>query len=76
MSEPYLIGLVGARGHAGRELIRLISGHPEMMLAYAVSREWAGRKVSEVAPEDKDECIFEALDPKEAARRRVDAVIL
>lgn len=76
MSEPYLIGLVGARGHAGRELIRLISGHPEMMLAYAVSREFAGRKVSEIAPEDKDECIFEALDPKEAARRRVDAVIL
>lgn len=76
MTQPYLIGLVGARGHAGRELIRLISGHPEMMLAYAVSREWAGRKVSEIAPEDKDECIFEALAPAEAARRRVDAVIL
>lgn len=76
MTEPYLIGLVGARGHTGRELIRLISGHPEMMLAYAVSREYAGRRVSEIAPEDKDECIFEALDPKEAARRRVDAVIL
>jgi N-acetyl-gamma-glutamyl-phosphate reductase len=76
MSEPFLIGLVGARGHAGRELIRLIARHPEMMLAYAVSRELAGRKVSEIAPEDKDECIFEALDPKEAARRRVDAVIL
>jgi N-acetyl-gamma-glutamyl-phosphate reductase len=76
MTEPYLIGLVGARGHTGRELIRLIAGHPEMMLAYAVSREYAGRKVSEIAPEDKDECIFEALDPTEAARRRVDAVIL
>lgn len=76
MTEPYLIGLVGARGHTGRELIRLIAGHPEMMLAYAVSREYAGRKVSEIAPEDKDECIFEALDPAEAARRRVDAVIL
>ena len=76
MTEPYLVGLVGARGHTGRELIRLIAGHPEMMLAYAVSREYAGRRVSEIAPEDKDECIFEALDPAEAARRRVDAVIL
>lgn len=73
---PYLIGLVGARGYAGREIIRLIAGHPEMMLAYAVSRELAGRRVAEIAPEDKDECMFEALDPKEAARRRVDAVIL
>lgn len=76
MSEPFLIGLIGARGHAGRELIRLISQHPEFMLAYAVSREYAGRRVSELAPEDKDECIFEALTPDEAAKRRVDAVIL
>ena len=76
MSEPFLIGLVGARGHTGRELIRLIAGHPELMLAYAVSREFAGRRVSTVAPEDNDECIFEALEPDEVARRRADVVIL
>ncbi len=76
MSEPYLIGLVGARGHTGRELIRLISLHPEFMLAYAVSREYAGRKVSDIAPEDIDECIFEALSPEDVAKRRADAVIL
>lgn len=76
MSEPFLIGLIGARGHTGRELIRLIAGHPELMLAYAVSREFAGRKVSEIAPEDKDEAVFEALTPAEAAARRADAVIL
>lgn len=76
MSEPFLIGLVGARGHTGRELIRLIAGHPELMLAYAVSRELAGRPVAEVAPEDQDECIFEALSPDEVAKRRADVVIL
>ncbi|MHA7872391.1 MAG: N-acetyl-gamma-glutamyl-phosphate reductase [Hyphococcus sp.] len=76
MSESFLVGLVGARGHTGRELIRLIAGHPELMLAYAVSREWAGRPVAEIAPEDQDECIFEALTPDEAARRRADVVIL
>ena len=76
MSEPFLVGLVGARGHTGRELIRLIAGHPELMLAYAVSREWAGKPVAEIAPEDQDECIFEALTPDEAARRRADVVIL
>ncbi|MEM8770518.1 MAG: N-acetyl-gamma-glutamyl-phosphate reductase [Pseudomonadota bacterium] len=76
MPEPFLIGLVGARGHTGRELIRLIAGHPELMLAYAVSREFAGRRVATVAPEDQDECIFEALDPEEIARRRADVVIL
>ena len=76
MSEPFLVGLVGARGHTGRELIRLIAGHPELMLAYAVSREFAGRRVSEIAPEDQDECIFEALSAREAARRKADVVIL
>jgi len=76
MSEPYLVGLIGARGHTGRELIRLIAGHPELMLAYAVSRELAGRPVAEIAPEDQDGCIFEALAPDEAARRRADVVIL
>ena len=76
MSEPFLIGLVGARGHTGRELIRLIAGHPELMLAYAVSREFAGRPVASVAPEDNDECIFEALTPDEVARRRADVIVL
>lgn len=76
MSEPFLIGLIGARGHTGRELIRLIAGHPELMLAYASSREFAGRRVAEVAPEDKDECIFEDIGPDEAAKRRADAVFL
>ncbi len=76
MSTPFLVGLVGARGHTGRELIRLIAGHPELMLAYAVSREFAGRPVADIAPEDKDECVFEALGPEEAARRRADVVIL
>lgn len=76
MSEPFLIGLVGARGHTGRELIKLIAKHPELMLAYAVSREFAGRRVATVAPEDNDECIFEALTPEEVARRRADVVII
>lgn len=76
MSEPYLIGLVGARGFAGAELLHLIAAHPELMLAYAVSREWAGRKVNEISPDILDEAIFEALDPHEAARRRADIVVL
>ncbi|MEL6360216.1 MAG: N-acetyl-gamma-glutamyl-phosphate reductase [Pseudomonadota bacterium] len=76
MSEPFLIGLVGARGFVGRELIRLIARHPDLMLAYAVSREWAGKPVSDIAPEDNDECIFEALDPDTCAKRRADVVVL
>ena len=76
MSEPYLVGLVGARGHTGAELLHLIAAHPELMLAYAVSREWAGRKVSEVSSDILDGAIFENLTPDMAAARRADVVIL
>ena len=37
------IGIVGARGHTGVELIRLIAGHAHMQLAFVSSRELAGQ---------------------------------
>ena len=33
------IGIVGARGHTGAELIRLIARHPHLELAFVSSRE-------------------------------------
>ena len=35
------IGIVGARGHVGAELIRLVAGHPAFDLAFVTSRELA-----------------------------------
>ena len=40
------IGLVGARGHVGAELIRLVAGHPHFELAYVSSRELAGQRLA------------------------------
>ena len=76
MSTPFLVGLVGARGHTGHELLRLIAGHPELMLGYAISREFAGRPVRDVAAEMIDDLTFEALTAEEIAKRRADVVIL
>lgn len=70
------IGLVGARGHTGRELLRLIAGRPDMELAFASSREFAGKPVAEMAPEVGGSVMFEALAPADIAGRDVDAVIL
>lgn len=39
------IGIVGARGHTGAELIRLVCAHPELELAYVSSRELDGQRV-------------------------------
>ncbi len=70
------IGLVGARGHTGRQLIRLISGRADLQLLFASSREFAGRPVTELAPEAPDGLMFEALGPEAVAASGVDAVIL
>ena len=40
------IGIVGARGHVGAELIRLIAGHPRFELGFVSSRELAGQHVA------------------------------
>ena len=40
------VGIVGARGHVGAELIRLLAGHPGFELAYVTSRERAGQPLA------------------------------
>ena len=40
------IGLVGARGHVGAELIRLIAAHPRFELGYVTSRERTGQPLA------------------------------
>lgn len=47
-----------------------------MTLAYAGSREFAGRPVREIAPEIEGDLVFEALGPDAVAARSLDAVIL
>ncbi|MCC5996387.1 MAG: N-acetyl-gamma-glutamyl-phosphate reductase [Oceanicaulis sp.] len=70
------VGLIGARGHTGRELIALLARRDDMRLSFAVSRAMAGTPVRELAPEAPDGLAFEALDPEVCAARGADAVIL
>ena len=41
------IGIVGARGYVGAELIRLIAAHPQFELAFVSSRELVGQRVAD-----------------------------
>ncbi len=70
------VGIVGARGHTGAELIRLIADHPRLELAFVSSRELAGRPVAAQVPEFAGNLHYEQLDPDAAAARGADAVIL
>lgn len=71
MSEALSIGIVGARGHTGAELTRLIRSHPSLTLAFAGSRELAGRPVP-----GQEDVVYEAVDPEDLAARELDAVFL
>lgn len=49
-SPQYTVGIVGARGHTGAELIKLIAAHPNLQLGFVSSRELAGQRVADHHP--------------------------
>ncbi len=74
-TSTYTLGLLGARGYVGAELIALLAGHPRLRLRHAASRE-PGRALREHTPTAPADVVLEALGPEVAAGWRVDAVVL
>lgn len=70
------IGLIGARGHVGAELLRLIARHPELELAFVSSRERVGQSVAEHHPEVDADLRYVDVTPETLATQPVDALIL
>ncbi|HET8765571.1 MAG TPA: N-acetyl-gamma-glutamyl-phosphate reductase [Rhodanobacter sp.] len=70
------LGIVGARGYTGAELIRLVAGHPALELAFVSSRELDGQRVAEHNEAYRGELRYEKLDPEAVAAKRADVVIL
>ena len=75
MASSISIGLVGARGYVGSELIRLIAGHPVFELTLVSSRERAGQAVSAHHPELVGHLRYVEATPA-TAEFPVDALIL
>ncbi len=76
MSSTCTIGIVGARGHTGAELIRLIAGHPQLTLAFVSSRELDGQRVADHNDGYRGELRYENLDPAAVAGRGADVVVM
>jgi N-acetyl-gamma-glutamyl-phosphate reductase len=70
------IGIVGARGYTGTELIKLVAGHGALELAFVSSRELAGQRVADHVAEFAGELRYENLDASAVAVRHADAVVL
>ena len=70
------IGIVGARGHTGAELIRLVAVHPSLELAFVSSRGLEGQRVDAHNDAYTGDLRYENLDPQAVAARHADIVVL
>ena len=48
--SPVRIGIIGASGYTGAELVRLVPLHPRLELGYVGAREKAGQRLGDVLP--------------------------
>jgi N-acetyl-gamma-glutamyl-phosphate reductase len=70
------IGLVGARGYVGQELVKILARHPRLSLAFAASHTHAGKPVAETLAGAPPGLVFEDLDAAGVAAREAAAVVL
>jgi len=76
MESIFSLGIIGARGFVGAELMALIAHHPRIELAFVSSRELAGQFVGEHHAIDSGALRYESLDPQAAAAKGADIVVL
>ncbi|MCZ6529706.1 MAG: N-acetyl-gamma-glutamyl-phosphate reductase [Chloroflexi bacterium] len=67
------VGVLGATGYTGVELIRLLGRHEQVQLKFATSRSNPDRSLAQVFPGAPD---FNLIDPEHAALEDVDLVFL
>ena len=67
------VGVVGATGYTGAELIDIICRHPQVSVAFATSQSFAGKKLSDIYPQSPDLTLIEV---DSADFSTVDAVFL
>ncbi len=74
------VGIVGASGYSGEELVRLMLTHPHAQLAAVTSRQYAGQTIARVFPKFSQHALAKMLrfsDPNaELLARQCDVVFL
>jgi hypothetical protein len=71
------VGIIGATGYSGIELVRILSAHPDVTMTYLSSESYTGQAISEVYPHLAARIghALDGLDPAVVADR-CDAVFL
>lgn len=76
MHREIAIGIIGARGYVGSELIALIEAHPTFELAFVSSRERQGQPLAAHEPAHRGTLRYVAYDPEQAAAAGMAALVL
>jgi N-acetyl-gamma-glutamyl-phosphate reductase len=72
----YKIGIVGASGYTGSELLRLLIHHPDVSIEFVTSESHAGKKITEIHPHLLDISDIRLETVKNAGNYDVDLVFL
>lgn len=70
------VGIVGATGYTGSELVRILLNHPEIEISIITSESRAGEKFSDVHPFFRNLADFELVPAKEVSREKADVLFL
>ena len=74
------VGIVGASGYTGEELVRLLARHPRVQLAVASSRSQAGTPLAKAMPQYRESIpqglLFSGAEPAALAKEPVDVWFL
>jgi N-acetyl-gamma-glutamyl-phosphate reductase len=84
MSNTLRVGILGAGGYTGAELVRLLHQHPRLSIVMVGAREKAGKRLSEVLPgalgvAGLSDLVLEGFEPATdapALAKRIDVAFL
>lgn len=74
MADRVKVAIVGGTGYTGVELLRLLSGHPNVEIAVVTSREQAGRPVSGLFESLRGHCDIAFTEPDNDLLAHCDVV--
>lgn len=73
--QNYNLGIVGARGYVGKELLALVNQHPHLSISWISSRQLEGQPASTLV-KGLNDLNIESLSAKQVAARKTDIVVL
>lgn len=72
----FKVGIVGATGYTGSELVRLLSQHPDITIDFVTSETHAGKNISEIHPHLMDAVDIKLKNVQAIADYKPDLVFL